>query len=100
MLTPDPESVNWLRFALASFTVIALIAGLAWGLKFLTLRGWMKAEKAGQRIQILSSLALDARRRLLLVKQDETEHLLLLGPAGDLLISSKPARKTSKDNEP
>lgn len=71
------------------------MAGLAWGLKYLSMRGWMKTSAGEKRIRILSTLALDTRRRLLLVKHDETEHLLLLGPAGDLLLSSKLAAPES-----
>lgn len=91
MPTADPDTISWARFALASVTVLALMAGLAWGLKLLALRGWMKTGAGQNRIRILSSFALDAKRRLLLVRHDETEHLLLLGQTGDLLLSSKPA---------
>jgi len=96
MLTPDSESVSWLRFAFASATVIALMGALAWGLKYVTLRGWIVAKSQDKRIQVTASLTLDARRRLVLVKCDETEHLLLLGPSGDLQLSqnAKPDRST------
>lgn len=97
MPTADPDTISWARFAFASITVLALMAGLAWGLKLLALRGWMKTGVREGRIRILSSVALDTKRRLLLVRHDETEHLLLLGQAGDLLLSSKPAAPDTAD---
>ncbi len=85
---PDPETVSWARFALASFTVVGLMAGLAWALKFFTTRGWLKAGLQGQgRIKLLSSMPLDTRRRVVLVECDKDRYLLLLGPNSDLLLS-------------
>ncbi len=97
MQETDPETISWIRFLFASVTVVGLMAALAWGLKYFSMRGWIKTPKQGGKLQLLSSLPLDARRRLVLVKHEETEHLLLLGPAGDLLISSKPSSHVSSD---
>ncbi|MDD3446085.1 MAG: flagellar biosynthetic protein FliO [Zavarzinia sp.] len=44
--------------------------------------------RAGKRLAIVESLAIDPRRRLVLVRRDEEEHLLLLGPGGDLVVGS------------
>lgn len=88
MTQPDPETVSWARFALASFTVVGLMAGLAWALKYFATRGWIKTGLQGEgRIKLLSSMPLDARRRIVLVECDKSRYLLLLGPGGDLLLS-------------
>jgi len=44
--------------------------------------------RAGKRLAIVESLAIDPRRRLVLVRRDGEEHLLLLGPGGDLVVGS------------
>ena len=91
MLSPDTDSVSWLRFAFASLTVVSLMGALAWGLKFVTMRGWIKPRCVDKRLDLVSSLQLDARRRLVVAKWDSTEYLLLLGSGNDLLLSEKPS---------
>ncbi len=50
---------------------------------------------AGGRLAVVEARALDARRRLVLVRRDEVEHLLLLGPDRDVVVESGiPARAT------
>ncbi len=97
MLNPDPESVSWARFALASLTVLGLMAGLAWALKYFAMRGWIKTgTQPSDKIRLLSSLPLDPRRRLVLVEYDQGRYLLLLGPNGDLLLSGSPSPDSGK----
>lgn len=47
-----------------------------------------------KRLSIIQTMYLDPKRRLVLVKCDEKEHLLLLGPSGDLLVESQPFKET------
>lgn len=73
-------------FALvAVLALIALLAGLARKLGY----GYGRVPRsAARRLHIVESLAIDSRRRLLLVRRDSTEHLILLGSGPDLLIES------------
>lgn len=89
MPTADVESVSWLRFAFASITVVSLMALLAWGLKQLSLRGWLVPNTGTSKLTLLSSLPLDGRRRLVIAQCDDVEYHLLLGPNNDLLLSQK-----------
>lgn len=100
MQPPDPESLSWIRFLFASSVVIALMAGLAWSLRLFAARGWLKAGRESGRLQILSSIAIDARRRLVLVKCDRQEHLLLLGPNNDLVLPTGSALQEDKQTLP
>lgn len=88
------ESVSWLRFALASTVVLGLMAFLAWGLKRLAERGWIRTPQTNSRMKILSAIPLDARRRLVLARCDDKDYLLLLGGNNDLLLDSKPLPPT------
>jgi flagellar protein FliO/FliZ len=85
----------YLRFILALAGVLALIAIAAFILKR---AGWggMRMSKGGQkRLAVTAAIALDGRRRLVLVRRDETEHLLLIGGPADLVVESGIAPRSS-----
>lgn len=49
--------------------------------------------RTGGRLAIVEARALSARHRLVLVRRDDVEHLLLIGPERDLVVESGiPAR--------
>ncbi len=50
---------------------------------------------AERRLQLVESLNLDPRRRLVLVRCDEREHLLLLGAAGEQVVDAAPATSSA-----
>ncbi|MGB1548152.1 MAG: flagellar biosynthesis protein FliO, partial [Alphaproteobacteria bacterium] len=54
-----------------------------------------------RRLGVVEVLPVDARRRLVLLKKDDREHLVLLGPGQgpDLLVESGPARNPSSDEK-
>jgi flagellar protein FliO/FliZ len=43
-------------------------------------------------MKVSESLMLDPRRRLVIVRCDEREHLILLGPGGDIVVGEQAAR--------
>ncbi len=89
MPNPDPDSVSWLRFFLASVTVIGLMGLLAFGLKYTATRGWIVARaKPNRRLKMVENLPLDARRRLVIVQCDGAQHLLLLGVNQDIVVTT------------
>jgi flagellar protein FliO/FliZ len=76
---------SYLRFALALLLVLGLIAILAWLLRRFGMGGVLRT--AGQRrLQVVETTALGPRHRLVLVRRDRVEHLLLLGPQGDVVV--------------
>ncbi len=88
---PDPDAVSWLRFLFASVTVIGLMAALGWGLKYVSMRGWLTQRgTAKDRLRVIASLSLDTRRRLIIAQCDDKEYHLLLGMNGDILLSTRP----------
>jgi len=44
--------------------------------------------RGNRRLGVVEVTALDARRRLVLIRRDDVEHLLLLGPTHDIVIES------------
>ena len=67
--------------------VLGILAGALWVVRRygLTLPG-MQAPGTERRLAIVERLALDQRRSLALVSLDGREHLLLLGPEGNLVV--------------
>lgn len=79
---------TYLRFALALVFVLALIAALAWAVRRFGLAGAIGVRRPGsrRRLALVETLAIDAKRRLVLVRRDGAEHLLLIGGEHDLLV--------------
>lgn len=85
------SSGDYLQFVLALIFVLGLIGlgavvlrrfgpgGLAYG------RG---RSGAGRRLHLIETLPLDARHRLVLLRRDDKEHLVLLGHDSDTLIEA------------
>ena len=95
------EFSGYLKFVLALAFVIGLIGLLA----FLVRRFGMGAmapyrKGTGRRLAVIEVAAVDTKRRLVLLRRDDTEHLVLLGANSDLLIESGiPARQPEGGGE-
>jgi flagellar protein FliO/FliZ len=88
-----------LKFALAFLLVLGLIALGAWTLRRFGL-GVVTAGTRGRRLSIVESLALDARHRLVLVRRDDREHLLLLGNGETVVETGIVAPTSSRESQP
>jgi flagellar protein FliO/FliZ len=75
----------YLRFALALILVLGLIALLAWMLRRFGMG--MKMSK-GRRLGVSEVQLLGPRHKLMLVRRDDVEHLVILGPAGETVIET------------
>lgn len=87
--------LEYVRFLLALLFVLGLIGLLAFVLRRFgigTVRispaFRSKGRSAERRLAVVEVASVDARRRLVLIRRDETEHLILLGNTTDLLIES------------
>jgi flagellar protein FliO/FliZ len=81
--------VNILKFLLALVFVLGLIGAFAvlarkmgFGHRAPTRRG------AARRLEIVDSLPLDPKRRLMLVRRDDVEHLVLLGGSSETVVET------------
>ena len=80
---------TYLRFALALALVLGLIGLAAWAARRFGMGGRVRVSagaRRGKRLAIAEALAVDNKRRLVLVRRDGVEHLLLLGPHGDTVV--------------
>ena len=84
-MAPD----TYLKFLLALVVVLALIVALAWVARRFHLIGAGFVGPAGKRrLSIVEAAALDAKRRLVLVRRDQVEHLLLLGHNSETVVET------------
>lgn len=83
------ELSDYLRFFAALVFVLALIGLAGWLARRYGLGGTLTGPAAARRrLGVIEALPLDARRRLVLVRRDQVEHLLLLGPNDDVVIEA------------
>lgn len=75
------------RYAVALAVVIGLLLLLRWVLRNYAIGGQLSIGRGRQnRLTIVEQIALDQRRRLLLVRRDGVEHLILVGGGNDLVV--------------
>lgn len=84
------------QFVLALAAVLLLILLLAWVYRRLQPAQAINTPQGGKgrkRLGVLEASDVDARRRLVLVRRDEVEHLIMIGGPNDLLIESRILRQ-------
>jgi len=83
----DPAS--YLKFVAALVFVLGLILGLAWLARRFGLLGHANVTSGkNQRLSVVEVRNIDPRHRLVLVRRDDVEHLLLIGPSGGSVVEA------------
>ena len=81
------EEVDYFRFALAMLFVLSLIGLLAWlGRRMKLVPGATVRAGGARHLNVIEVAAIDARRRLVLIRRDGREHLLLLGANSETVV--------------
>lgn len=82
------DSIDFTQVIIA-FGALLLLLGLFWfGARALSGGSRQSKMRPGQRIGVIESAVVDGNRRLVLVRRDDIEHLLLLGGDGDVVIET------------
>lgn len=102
------DAFDYVNYLLALLIVLGLIGLIAYALRRV---GFIPtADRPNQmrkRLGISQMIAIDGKRRLVLLRRDDQEHLVLIGPDGDTVIeqniqakprSPKPADRTEEDD--
>lgn len=80
---------QFLKLIIALAVVLSLMGGLAFILKKLGLAAQIPNTRSDKRrLKIMESLPLDARRRLVIIKCDDKEHLIILGANNETVVKS------------
>ena len=81
------DLVNIARFVLSFVVVIGLIGGLAWVLRRYG-AGRISGAGGKGRLGVVEVAAVDAKRRLVLVRRDAVQHLILLSPTSETIVET------------
>jgi flagellar protein FliO/FliZ len=85
------DILDWAKSLFALIATLALIGLAAYGARYFGVLGAPGRAGAERRLKVVESLMLDPRRRLVIVRCDEREHLLLLSPSGDVALPKSTA---------
>lgn len=77
-----------LRMLAAMAFVLALMGGLTIALKRLGLTGEPSVPTDKKRLKLIESIALDTRRRAVLLQRDDKQHLVILGPNSETVVET------------
>ena len=82
-----------IKAVLALIFVLGLLFLTIWGLKYCEIKSannrLFNKIRTRRRLEIIENSRIDLRNSLVLIRRDNTEHLLLLSPAGNTLIESR-----------
>ena len=78
---------DYLKFAASLVFVLALMGGLSLVLRRFA-DGHPLKMPAQRRLKIVESLAIDVRHRAVILRRDQREHLVILGPNGETVVES------------
>ncbi len=84
-------STDWgiaARSLVALAVVLALITAATWVARRYLASGFIGNLGGKRRLSVVESTMLDGKSRLVLVRRDSTEHLLVLGPGGAVVVES------------
>ena len=87
-----------LRFTLALAIVLALIAAATWVARRYLATGLIGNLGGRRRLAVVEYAMLDGKSRLVLVRRDTTEHLLVLGPNGAVVVEAGIAGATGGES--
>ena len=80
----------YLRFLFVLLFVLALIGVLAWAARRFGVMGRLAPTTGrSRRLSVVEVLPLDARHKLVLLRRDRVEHLVLMGPGDTLKIEGQ-----------
>ena len=81
------DGMDYLRYVMALIFVLALMGGLYLILKHFGYNGVTQA-RTQRRLRVIEALPLDGRRRAILLRRDDQEHLVILGASGETVVET------------
>jgi flagellar protein FliO/FliZ len=96
-----PEISFLVRFVVALVVVVGLIFAFTWAVRrFGSERlGGTAARGRQPRLAVIDAAAVDGRRRLILIRRDNVEHLLMIGGPSDVVIEPNIVRAAAATRE-
>ncbi|MFN4310456.1 MAG: hypothetical protein ACK4FK_07685 [Ferrovibrio sp.] len=82
------DSIDFPQLAIAFGGLLILLALFYYGARAFSGGARFGKWRPGQRIGVVDSVPVDGARRLVLIRRDDTEHLVLLSNHGDVVIEA------------
>lgn len=82
----EPGWARGIGFFIAVVIVLALISIFVWVLRRIAGTRALGGRSRQPRVAVMDAAALDTRRRLILIRRDNVEHLLLVGGPSDVVV--------------
>ena len=97
------SALMWTVFALIGLLVLLILIRIVRGLTFGTFVAGGRNRKA--RLAVMDATAVDSHRRLVLVRRDDVEHLILIGGPTDVVVEQNirllaPPKRAAADEKP
>jgi len=93
-----PTPVN---FVIAFVVVLVLIGAATWLVRRFGATRLDKAARGRQpRLAVIDSATMDARRKLIIIRRDNVEHLLMIGGPSDVVVETNIVRAAAATREP
>ncbi len=91
--------IQLIRFLAALILVVGLMLGLGLVMRKINAGSGLVAPGKKRRLRIVETLPLDHRRRMILIRRDDRDHLVILGPSGETVVESGiiPPQETDKN---
>lgn len=80
------EATAYLRVIVSLVLVVGLMLAVLWALRRFNIGGMVARPGTQRRLAVVETMTMDSRRRLVLVRRDGVEHLLMLGGTQDVVI--------------
>ncbi|GJL91504.1 hypothetical protein [Hyphococcus sp.] len=93
---PAPEI---LRIVFGFIAVLGMIGACAFVARKAGLSNLSSVTGKKRRLAVSEMISLDARRRLAIIRCDDTEHLVILGAAGEMLVAGNITSAPFDNNE-
>lgn len=91
---------NYYMFVLALAVVLAALYIVVLVLKKMGIgQGTHYTPHNDKQLHLLETKSIDIKRKLIRVRNGETEHLILSGPHNDIMMESKPYKETKTDKK-
>jgi flagellar protein FliO/FliZ len=83
------DAMVYVRFVLSLILVLGLLLGALWAVRRYGIGiGGMQMSRSGarRRLALVEVMPMDAKHKLVLVRRDDREHLLVLGPDAPVVV--------------
>lgn len=88
------EEVSLIRFALSFMVVLGLIGLMALALRYYGNRQWGHGKnRDSTRLSVVETRPIDYKRKLVLIRRDDVEHLILCADGREVVVESNIQKK-------